>query len=140
MTVSINATIAAPLDDVWAMISDFPNLRRWHPLVERCDTEGTGEGAVRTVHFADSWAAERLERLDNDQHILHYAVIDGSNPSAIGLHGAISLIAAQDGATELAWTSGVDPARPDAKALDDYLEHYYRDRIEHLRAAVGATG
>ncbi|MBB4642826.1 SRPBCC family protein [Rhizorhapis suberifaciens] len=136
MTISIDATIDAPLERVWAMISDFKNLQRWHPLVERCETKGEGEGAVRTVYFADSWAAEKLERLDQEQHVLHYAIIDGSNPAATGLRGEISLMAADEGRTKLTWISGVDPARADAQALDDYLRIYYPDRIEHLREAL----
>lgn len=136
MTISIEATIDAPLDDIWAIISDFKNLMRWHPLVQRCETEGEGEGAVRTVYFADSWASETLELLDNDQHILHYAIVDSSTPSSVGLKGAISLAMGQGSGTKLTWTSGVDPARSDAEALDTYLQHYYPQRIEHLREAI----
>lgn len=139
MTITIHATIDASPDDVWAMVADFPNLMRWHPLVQRCETKGEGVGAIRTVHFADSWAEERLELLDNDRRILHYAVIEGSNPSANGLTGAISLVAGDEGRTNLTWTSGVDPSRADAEALDAYLQTYYPQRIEHLRQAMASA-
>ena len=136
MTISLDAKIDAPLDEVWSLISDFENLTRWHPLVQRCETEGAGEGAVRTVYFADSWAAERLDRLDQDQHILEYSIIDSDTPSSIGLKGAISLHISPDGGTSLNWTSGVDPARLDADSLDRYLETYYPKMIDHLRQAI----
>lgn len=136
MTISIEAVIDAPPDDVWAIVSDFGNLMRWHPLVQRCETEGEGEGAVRTVYFADSWAAEKLERLDNDQRLLRYAIIDSDKPSSIGLEGTISMADRPEGGTLLTWTSGVDPARSDAAALDSYLQQYYPTRIEHLREAL----
>lgn len=136
MTITLNATIDAPLGEVWSMIADFPNLMRWHPLVERCETVGEGVGSVRTVYFTDFWAAERLEFLDNDQHVLRYAVIDGSNPAANGLSGTISLAAGDKGQTNLTWISGVDPNRVDAEALDAYLQTYYPQRIEHLRQAL----
>lgn len=139
MTISIDAVIDAPLPDTWAMISDFANLKRWHPLVQRCETQGEGEGAIRTVYFADSWAAERLDRLDHDRHVLHYAIIDSDKPSSIGLKGAIALLADGEGRTALNWTSGVDPAREDAAALDAYLEQYYPSRIDHLRDALTSS-
>lgn len=122
------------------MIADFGNLKRWHPLVERCEIDGQGQGAVRTVWFADSWAAERLERLDHERHSLHYAIIAGSNPSAIGLNGQISLMSETADKTQLTWTSGVDPTRTDAATLDAYLEHYYAERVEDLRKALKSSG
>jgi hypothetical protein len=76
MGVVTTADIDAPLDAVWSLISDFAGLKRWHPLIERCETEGSGEGAVRTVHFADWWLAERLDRLDQTDHVVAYSVID----------------------------------------------------------------
>ncbi|MFC4595488.1 SRPBCC family protein [Sphingobium tyrosinilyticum] len=136
MTITLDATIDAPLDHLWSMIADFPNLMRWHPGVERCETLGVGVGAVRRLYFADFWAAEKLELLDNDQHILRYAIIDGSNPASKGLRGTISLSAGDEGQTNLTWTSGVDPDREDAAFLDAYLQTYYPERIEHLRQAV----
>lgn len=140
MTVTIDATIDAPLERVWAVISDFANLQQWHPLVQRCETEGEGVGSIRVVHFADSWASERLERLDADSHTLHYAIIDGSNPAATGLTGAIALGERGNGSTSLRWVSGLDPDRPEAEALDRYLESYYPQRIEHLRSALRSAG
>ncbi|MEC3909136.1 SRPBCC family protein [Sphingobium sp. CR2-8] len=139
MTISIDAVIDAPVADIWALISDFGNLARWHPLVERCETIGEGEGAVRTVYFANSWAAERLVRLDHDHHILHYAIVDSDKPSSIGLSGAISLSERGDGQTAINWTSGVDQGRPDAAQIDAYLTQYYPTRIEHLRDALKSS-
>lgn len=139
MTISIEAVIEAPLPDTWAMISDFANLQRWHPLVQRCETQGHGERAIRTVYFADSWAAERLDRLDHDGHVLQYDIIGSDKPSSIGLKGVIALSADGEGRTSLKWTSGVDPKREDAASLDSYLEQYYLTRINHLREALKAA-
>jgi Polyketide cyclase / dehydrase and lipid transport len=102
--VVTTAVIDAPLDAVWNLISDFAGLKRWHPLVQRCETEGNGEGAVRTVHFADWWLIERLERLDHVAHIVSYSVIGGSRPPMIGLKGTISLTADGPHRTRLLWT------------------------------------
>lgn len=137
MTVSTSAIVEAPIEDVWRLISDFPNLMRWHPLIERCEADGADVGAVRTVHFADWWAAERLDRLDHDQHVVGYSVIDSLRPANIGVAGAITLTDAGDGKTRVDWVSGHRADNPHAAEVNAGLQAYYPVRIGHLRAALG---
>src|SRR5262249_589022 len=104
MGVVTTAFIDAPLNAVLSLMSDFARLKPWYPLMERCETKGSGEGAVRTVHFADWWLVERLERLDQADHIVAYLVIGSSRPQMIGVTGTISLTAEGNRRTRLLWT------------------------------------
>jgi hypothetical protein len=108
-------------------------------LVERCETEGSGEGAVRTVHFTDWWLVERLERLDQTDHVVAYSVIGSSRPQMIGVKGTISLTPEGDRRTHLLWTSGLGPESPRAAEVNAALEAYYPTRIGHLRNALGLS-
>lgn len=137
MPVSTSAIIDAPIGEVWSLISDFPNLKRWHPQIERCETEGEGEGAVRTVHFPDWWAAERLDRLDHAGHVLAYSVIDASRAPPIGVSGSMRLTEEGARRTRIDWTSGLADDRPFAADVNAGLAAYYPARINHLRAALG---
>jgi carbon monoxide dehydrogenase subunit G len=139
MGVVTTAVIEAPLDAVWSLISDFAGLKRWHPLIERCEIEGSGEGAVRTVHFADSWLVERLDRLDQTDHVVSYSVIGDSRASMIGMKGTISLTSEGNQRTRILWTSGLGPESPHAVEINAGLEAYYPTRIGHLRDALGLS-
>ena len=139
MGVVTTAVIDAPLDAVWSVISNFAGLKRWHPLIERCETEGSGEGAVRTVHFADWWLVERLDRLDQTDHVVAYSVIGSSRPPMIGVKGTISLASEGDQRTRLLWTSGLGPESPHAAEVNARLEAYYPTRIGHLKYALGLS-
>lgn len=136
MTVFASADLSEPVDQVWALVGDFARLRRWHPLIERCDVEGHGIGAVRTVHFADWWAAERLEGLDEQAHTVTYSITDSSRPEVIGVVGSIALTPTADGGTRIDWTSGHQADHPLAAIVNPPLEAYYPVRIGHLRSSL----
>lgn len=135
--VSVTAVIDAPIDAVWELISDFSELKRWHPLVLRCEAKGVGEGAVRTLHFADWSVSEWLDALDHTQHILKYSAIDSSRQSFIGFSGSMRLTKLDDKRTQIDWAGGLDAKSPDAASINAGLESYYPERLSHLRQALG---
>jgi len=140
MTVSISDLIDAPIEAVWAVVSDFEGLKRWHPQVMRCESTGNGVGATRTVHFQDWWAIECLDRLDPQAHVVAYTVTDCSRPQNIGAKGVITLTA--DGAqrTRIDWAAGLDAGSEHAAVVNAALQAYYPTRIGHLKAALGVLG
>jgi uncharacterized protein YndB with AHSA1/START domain len=137
MSVSITATIDAPITTVWALVADFANLTRWHPAVERCEATGNTPGATRKIFFADWWAEERLDVLDPAQHILGYSIIGSDVPPVIGVRGTIGLTKLDEGRTSIVWESGLPPENPNAATVNAGLEAYYPTRIGHLRKALG---
>ena len=139
MTVSISDHIDAPIDRVWEMVSDFPGLMRWHPQVVRCESTGHVVGALRTVHFQDWWAVERLDRLDPQAHVVAYTVTDCSRPQNIGAKGVITLTPAGPQRTRIDWAAGLDAGNEHAAAVNAALRAYYPTRIGHLRAALGVS-
>lgn len=138
MTVFASADLDAPIKSVWSIVGDFAGLQKWHPLVERCEvTGGEGVGAVRTVHFADWWAAERLDQWDEATHTVRYSITGSSRPEVIGVVGSIVLTPLGDDRTNIAWTSGHEPDHVFAATVNPALESYYPVRIGHLRDALG---
>jgi hypothetical protein len=139
MPISVLATINAPIDQVWALISNFGDLMRWHPQVERCETEGKGIGARRSIYFADWSTVEELTALDNEHHILEYLVVDSSRPPVIGAAGSMTLKVKNSNTTSLEWVSGFPDESPHAAAVSAGLEAYYPVRVGHLKAALGVA-
>jgi hypothetical protein len=136
-TLMARGVIGADIEQVWATVSDYAGILRWHPLLSACETVGDGVGAIRTAHFADRWAAERLEILDPVQHTLLYVVTESDEDEIVGVACQISLRA--DGEqTILSWSArGTSPER--TSALRPRLKDYYATRIQHLRDALQAA-
>jgi hypothetical protein len=76
LTVSRSIDLAAPPQDVWALIAQFGG--RWHPLVASLQTIGTGIGQLRRVETIDGKTiVERLADSDETQRTLRYTLVSG---------------------------------------------------------------
>jgi mxaD protein len=136
MQLEITETVAAPIERVWAMISDFSAIQTWHPEVLRCEASGVGVGARRAVHFKDWWVEEGLAELDPAGHALAYEVTGGTRTEVIGARSRMSLAPLGPATTQLTWASQLPGEGAAGDALKTSLEAYYRIRVGHLRAAL----
>ncbi len=139
MAVVTSGVLDAAIEEIWAMVSDFGGLKRWHPQLARVDSNGGSVvGATRKAYFIDGRSAtERLERLDNANHVLAYAVVDDSGKPT-GMTGTIELTKLGERQTKVQWTSsGVPPETTGAAERNEWLRNYYTMRINsHLKSAL----
>lgn len=137
MDITARGTIDRPIDEVWAILSDFAGLQEWHPGLATCETEGSGVGSLRRVTLKDGrGATERLDELDESTHTLVYSVTESVRPATIGLSARITLSAASDASTEVEWV--VSPPESDG-LTDEIIEGmraYYPSRIQNLADAT----
>nr|GMD49651.1 abscisic acid receptor PYL8-like [Ipomoea batatas] len=76
--------IRAPLHLVWSLVRRFDEPQTYKPFVRRCIVHGNVEiGSVREVDVRSGLPAttstERLELLDDDQHILRFRIVGGDH-------------------------------------------------------------
>ncbi|XP_038709801.1 abscisic acid receptor PYL8-like [Tripterygium wilfordii] len=91
--------IKAPVPLVWSLVRRFDQPQKYKPFVSRCVTQGNLEiGSLREVDVKSGLPAttstERLELLDDDEHILSIRIIGGDHrlrnySSIISLHPEI---------------------------------------------------
>lgn len=136
MTIQAEGEIEARVAVVWAIVSDFANLQRWHPEVRACEASGEGPGAVRTVVLSTGSFQEKLELCDPLEHRLRYAVVASDQLSMLGLRAAIELSAGGPDRTRIRWSAEVGSDAPDKAAIEARMQTYYQTRVQHLRAAV----
>lgn len=76
--------INAPVDLVWSLVRRFDQPQRYKPFISRCTVSGELKiGSVREVNVRSGLPAttstERLELLDDDEHILGIRIVDGDH-------------------------------------------------------------
>lgn len=76
--------IKAPPDLVWSLVRRFDQPQKYKPFVSRCIVNGELKiGSVREVNVKSGLPAttstERLELLDDDEHILGISIVDGDH-------------------------------------------------------------
>jgi len=103
----VEGVIAAPLDDVWKVVSDFVGLVATQGLP--VEGEGKGIGMLRTLTMGPNKIVERLDGLDDATHTTSYSIVSGPLPVS-DCRGTIHLSAAGDHATHITWTANFEPA------------------------------
>lgn len=78
--ISVNETFEAKATDVWEKLADFGGLDGWMPGVGKCEVEGDGVGAVRTISMGPVKIVERLEAIDPAARSLSYSLLEGPMP------------------------------------------------------------
>ncbi|XP_068649238.1 abscisic acid receptor PYL2-like [Aristolochia californica] len=83
-TSLISQKIDAPLGAVWPLVRSFENPQRYKHFIKSCSTRGDGGvGSIRDVTVISglpaSASTERLEMLDDENHILSFSVVGGEH-------------------------------------------------------------
>ena len=136
MPVRLTTELAFPIGQVWAMISNFGGIARWHPMLMACEAEGQGVGSSRRLQFADWWATEELTLLDPVSHSIAYHVTASSRPEYVGMEASLMLATVDSGCTRLDWISGLPDDHKEAGRVNSMLEAYYPVRVGHLTEAL----
>ncbi|XP_074263388.1 abscisic acid receptor PYL9-like [Silene latifolia] len=81
---ALTKRIKAPVDLVWSLVRRFDQPQKYKPFVSRCTMSGDLKiGSVREVNVKSGLPAttstERLELLDDDEHILGIRIVDGDH-------------------------------------------------------------
>ncbi|KAK9127337.1 hypothetical protein Syun_016134 [Stephania yunnanensis] len=77
--------IVAPISTVWSVVRQFDNPQAYKSFVKSCHVlDGDGDvGTLREVHVVSGLPAatsrERLEILDEEQHVLSFKVVGGDH-------------------------------------------------------------
>jgi hypothetical protein len=89
---AIDVVIAAPVEKVWAVASDWLNFPR-RLSVECSEGQNGVPGCVRKVRAYGSnfWVAERLTRIDHTSRILSYDLVGGNTGIEVGYKAAFQV-------------------------------------------------
>lgn len=132
--VNVRETIEAPADSVWALVGDFGGLARIG-LVPKCEVEGEGVGAVRTIEMGDARIRERLEAYDGTGRLLSYSIVDAGPLPVKDYEATIRVI--DDGSERciVDWSGSFEPTGDEAEAIRA-IEDIYNGGIQGLKRAV----
>jgi len=134
--VTVSDTIAAPIEDVWRVASDFGGIADIMDGIESCETEGDGVGMLRRMPMGGGAVVERLEALDDEAHHLAYSIVEGPLPFR-DYYATIDL-AEVDGGTSIDWTGRFEPQGVPADKAERLANGVYTAGIAGFKKALGA--
>lgn len=137
------ADIAAPAEQVWALLADFGNIQAWWPRtgslkIERVELEGEGIGMVRHIYNqgAPQCASERLELLDPQTFTLVLSIV-GQRPGGMTAYVATSrLIPLGAQACRMEHRALLTTVPGRERAVERFLQQAYALMFAGLQSAV----
>jgi hypothetical protein len=138
--VRINDVIAAPIGEVWAIVSSFNAVKSWMPELETCSCVGVGVvGDIRRVRLkgAPHFVEERCESIDPQNHAVSYRILDREKSRMKGYVGSITLTANGADSTKLEWIGQVDHLVDLTRAdVAPGIEKFYHSCLGGLKAIL----
>ena len=117
--------VSQPVEKVWAVVGDFGGLQAWMPGLESCRTDGDD----RILGLMGMEVTERLERRDDDEHVLVYRIVGGA---PVENHRAVISVAPSAGGSAVTWDV---EATPDEMA--GLMQTIYQQALEALKEHLG---
>lgn len=136
---AVNDVIAAPMADVWAVLTDFANPQRLAASIDSCTVSGSGVGAIRIVGSSRGLTIhERLLECDLATGRYRYEVLpEGDMPFAdvTSYECTVILSALPDGATRIVWST-FGGVRGPVAPITEFLGPLYQRATDRIRAEV----
>jgi carbon monoxide dehydrogenase subunit G len=135
--IELHEQIEAPAQAAWEKLRDFGGIAGWMPGIEKCDVEGKGIGAVRSVGLAGGVGLkERLESLDEGVRTLSYSILEGPLPVQNYL-ATIRVSENGEAACRVDWTASFDlPEGVAEAAIAPALEGAYGGALKALKGQL----
>jgi hypothetical protein len=138
---AIEVVIAAPVEKVWAVASDWLRFPRLRCSVECAEGQNGVPGCVRTVKAPNShiWVAEKLTRIDHARRILSYDLVGGNTGIEVGYKAAFHAIAEGESRTRVVWPFMFSPEQVSVDSLTDIVKKKVKAHLKELELLAQAT-
>jgi mxaD protein len=113
--------INRPADEVWAVVGDFGGIAGWMPGIESCHLDGD-DRVIKTMGME---ITERLERRDEEERELIYAIVGGV--PVINHKATITVVPDGNKKSHVTWDVDVDDD------MTDLLHQMYQQSLVSLK-------
>jgi carbon monoxide dehydrogenase subunit G len=112
--------IDRPADEVWAVVGDFGGIGAWMPGIESCHLDGDD----RVIKMMGMEVTERLERRDEEERELVYAIVGGV---PVINHKATITVVPAGSKSHVTWDVDVDDD------MTDMMHQVYQQSLSALK-------
>jgi hypothetical protein len=136
--VNLSTKLGVPAKQVWDLIGKFSALPDWHPAVERSEIEEEegGQGMIRRLHLLGGGTiVERLEQLDEAEHLYKYEILD--SPLPVANYHATLRVRDTDAGCEVEWSTEFEPEGASEESAAAIIQGIFDAGLENLKKMFG---
>jgi carbon monoxide dehydrogenase subunit G len=124
--------VAAPADEVWAVVADSSRLPDWFAPVQAVREEG--ERRVLTMQ-GGALMTERILGRDDTARRYEYSVVEGARTPMISHRAGFEVLDLGEDASEVRWWTDARPADPEVD-MERRLRPVMAEGLEALRTLL----
>ncbi|MGH0035225.1 MAG: SRPBCC family protein [Myxococcota bacterium] len=138
LEVSVSDEVGASADAVWQLVRDFGDIARWSPGIEKCELEGEGLGAVRTLAMGALTLQEKLEAFDDEARSFSYSIVEPTPLPLTGYLSTLQVTPLGDDRCRVDWSGRFTPAEgtPDDQ-VRGLITGVYSGGIKAIQKSLG---
>ena len=131
MKMTLHVDLAAPPEEVWALVGAFGDLAQWHPWVPNCSL--SEDGLTRTIHLGPNTAIEVLDPAATTPSSHSYRV--EQSPVPVEDYRATWSVQARASGCTVRWSAEFTPTDPNAAT---FLATFFEQGFDALRDRFGS--
>ncbi len=133
--VSMSTDLNVTPEEVWELIGGFNALPDWHPAVEKSKLENNG--TMRKLSLVGGGTIiEKLEKLDEDEHLYTYSIVNSPLPVA-NYTATIRVKDAGGGKTNVEWSSEFNAEGASESDAIKVIQGIYQAGFDNLKKMFG---
>lgn len=129
----ITKKLNVPADRVWDAIGGIGRLDVWFPIIETCQVEGEGPGAVRRMTIVNGGGEirDKIEEVDPVRRRVVYLRPVSPFP-VTHYRGTVEVLESYDGLGVVVWTIDFESKPEDAQSVADLVKGAISDGLDGL--------
>ena len=130
--VTVEREISKARSEIFATLMDFGGIKSILPdMIAKCDCEGSGVGAVRTIELADGGRV--VERLDvaHEENVFAYSITENDALPLTNYFAIVTLLETAGG-TKINWSSNWIPNGASKEEIVEMLQGLYGAIIDGI--------
>ena len=135
--VNMKTQVPVSADKLWELIGQFNGLPNWHPAIEKSELEE--DGKVRRLTLVGGGSiVERLERVDDNEHLYRYSILESPLPVADYV-AEIRVRQNEDGTgSTIEWSSEFKHKDASVQKATEVIQGIYQTGFDNLKKLFGA--
>ena len=130
--VNMKTQVPVSADKLWELIGQFNGLPNWHPAIEKSELEE--DGKVRRLTLVGGGSiVERLERVDDNEHLYRYSILESPLPVADYV-AEIRVHQNEEGTgSTIEWSSEFKPKDVSVQKATEVIQGIYQTGFDNLK-------
>ena len=134
--VNMKTEVPVAADKLWELVGQFNGVPNWHPAVEKSELEE--DGKVRRLTLVGGGSiVERLERVDDNEHLYRYSIVESPLPVADYV-AEIRVHQNEEGTgSTIEWSSEFQPKDASVQQATEAIQGIYQTGFDNLKKLFG---